>query len=213
MKFDIKICGTTNRDDALYALESGADYLGFILYNKSPRSISPLKLAQLMDQTEEVDCAVGVCVNMPPEDIRAVARDCNLRAIQLHGDETPQGYSGFDHETWRAVKLRDGATLPDAALWPDTRLVVDADVPGLYGGTGETADWDAAGVLATQRELMLAGGLTPDNVAQAIRAVKPAGIDVASGVEASPGHKDRARLAAFIERARAAATELAGNQT
>ena len=208
MNFAIKICGTTTRDDALYALEAGADYIGFILYSKSPRSITPLALAQLMDQTEELDCAVGVFVNTPAQDLTTIAQDCNLCAIQLHGDEQPDDYAQLEHPIWRAVKLRDQHCLPPADQWPDRTLVVDADVPGHYGGTGQTADWTAAAQLATQRSVMLAGGLTPDNVGDAIRTVLPFGVDVASGTETHPGHKDRLKTKQFIEHARRAASEV-----
>ncbi|MFT5239590.1 MAG: phosphoribosylanthranilate isomerase [Candidatus Promineifilaceae bacterium] len=208
MDFAIKICGTTTRDDALYALEAGADYIGFILYPESPRCISPLALAQLMDQTEELDCAVGVFVNTPAQDLSTIAHDCNLCAIQLHGDEQPDDYAQLTQPVWRAVKLRDQHCLPPADEWPDLTLVVDADVPGHYGGTGQTADWTAAAQLASQRSVMLAGGLTPDNVGDAIRTVLPFGVDVASGTETHPGHKDRQKMKQFIAHARRVASEV-----
>ncbi len=201
----IKICGMTSRDDALYTLEAGADYLGFILFPDSPRGISPLQLAQLMDQTEELSTAVGVFVNTPADQVQRIAEDCNLCAIQLHGDETPDDYTDLGRPIWRAVKLRDAECIPDPDMWPDCRLVVDADVPGQYGGTGQRADWTAAAALAKTQPLMLAGGLTPENVADAIEAVCPLGVDVASGVEIAPGRKDHIQVANFINQSRRAA--------
>ncbi|MDA1044619.1 MAG: phosphoribosylanthranilate isomerase [Verrucomicrobia bacterium] len=200
----VKICGMTNRDDALYALEAGADYLGFILYSKSPRGISAFKLTHLLDRAESLTCAVGVFVNMAADDIRTIVNDCNLCAIQLHGDESPEDYTDLGRPLWRAVKLQEGACVPAPDVWPECRLVVDADVPGLYGGTGRQADWNAAAALAKKHPLMLAGGLSPDNIAEAIKTVSPLGVDVASGVETSPGRKDRARVEQFIKHARRA---------
>jgi phosphoribosylanthranilate isomerase len=130
-----------------------------------------------------------------------------LYAVQIHGDETAGEFRGAGLTVWRAVRLGGGTYRPDPASWPAERYVVDAAVPGQYGGTGRPADWQAASALARRFPVMLAGGLTPRNVADAVRAVRPVGVDVASGVEIEPGRKDRRKVAAFIGAARQATSE------
>ena len=202
MGVEIKICGLTNRDDALYALEMGADHLGFILYAGSPRGITSHKLFEILDRTEEIQNPVGVFVNAPPEDVIAIVGDCALGAVQLHGDEDPDAFSNMTVPAWRAVRMREGTCLPAPETWTVDRYLVDADVPGQYGGTGQLADWHAASEMAMQRRVMLSGGLTAAIVAEAIARVRPLGVDVSSGVEVSPGIKDKQAVRAFIEAAR-----------
>ena len=201
---DVKICGLTCADDALKALELGADFLGFVLYAKSPRGITVDRLEAIRGQLP-ADCrTVGVFVNAPPEAVRHAAERCRLAAVQIHGDEPPDGFQSMAVPVWRAVHLRNGECVPAPARWPAGRYVIDAAPPGLYGGSGETADWDRAAAVAKACRAMLAGGLTAANVSEAITRVHPAGVDVSSGVEASPGKKDYAKVAAFITAARAA---------
>ncbi|MCE9613020.1 MAG: phosphoribosylanthranilate isomerase [Lentisphaerae bacterium] len=206
MPIDIKICGLTTRDDARAALEAGADYVGFVVYPKSPRHVSPTALRHLLEREGGITRAVGVFVNMTARDVATVADDCGLVAVQVHGDEDAAGFAGLARPVWRAVHLRSGTWQPAPEQWPAARYVVDATVPGQYGGTGVQADWDEAARLARARTIMLSGGLTPENVAGAIRRVRPTGVDVSSGVELSPGRKDHAKVAAFIQAARAAVT-------
>jgi phosphoribosylanthranilate isomerase len=201
---DVKICGLTNRDDALAALDLGADYLGFVVCERSPRHVGPTALRRLLEKESALHHAVGVFVNRPRAEVEQLVADCGLVAAQLHGDEEVEAFAGSAAPLWRAVKFADGLWLPDPDAWTVERLVVDAAVPGAYGGTGTVADWDAAAELAGRRAVMLSGGLTPRNVATAVRQVRPRGVDVSSGVEASPGRKDRAAVAAFIRAARAA---------
>jgi len=201
---EVKICGMTNREDVMAALEGGADYVGFVLYPSSPRGITPLAAARLLDQVTVPCRAVAVCVNMSRAEVLRVVADCNLFAVQLHGDEPVAEFMDLGLTTWRAVKLvqGEGKARPDPADWPANRYVVDAAVPGMYGGTGETADWDQARRFAARVPTMLAGGLTPGNVAAAIGAVRPLGVDATSGVEASPGRKDCKKMHEFIENAK-----------
>lgn len=201
---DVKICGLTNRDDAQHALDLGADYLGFVVYAKSPRGIDATALRRIVDNLKGPFRAVGVFVNASPAAVKRLARDCGLHAVQLHGDEPVAAFQDIPVPVWRAVRMEHGRPAPAPDDWPAARYVVDAHVPGRYGGTGVQADWRAAAALAAQRPVMLAGGLTPGNVAAAIAAVRPLGVDTASGVEREPGKKDPDKVAAFIRRARSA---------
>lgn len=202
MTVEIKICGMTNAEDARAALELGADYVGFVLYAGSKRHVTPTALRRLVEATPALTGVVGVFVNMPRREVEQVAKDCGLKAVQLHGDEAVAEFASMPVPVWRAVK-RVGATwVPAPAHWPAPRYLVDAAVPGQYGGTGQVADWPAAAEMARAHPVMLAGGLTPENVAEAVRVVQPLGVDVVSGVEREPGRKDHARMAAFIRAAR-----------
>jgi phosphoribosylanthranilate isomerase len=195
---EVKICGMTNRDDVMAALELGADYVGFVLYEKSPRGISASDMRQILEGIDVPLKAVAVFVNESRRNVEAIARDCALHAVQLNGDEKAGDFTDVPVPVWRAVRLRGQECSPDPGTFRAVRYVVDAVVPGMYGGTGVTADWDSAADLAASRPVMLAGGLDPDNVADAIRTVKPVGVDVASGVETEPGRKDRAKVRDFI---------------
>jgi phosphoribosylanthranilate isomerase len=199
---EVKICGLTNRDDAAAAAAAGADYLGFVLYSGSPRGITAMDLARILDKLENMGNLVGVFVNEPRASVEKTAVDCGLCAVQIHGDEGPEGFVDFPVPVWRAVCVEGSTASPSPRAWPAARYVVDAAVAGMYGGTGQAADRDAAARLAAELPVMLAGGLRPDNVAAAVRAVRPLGVDTASGVEAEPGKKDHAKLKAFIEAVR-----------
>jgi len=203
-KTEIKICGLTNLPDACMALDAGTDYLGFVLYERSPRHIAPGALRRLLDRLPAGARAIAVFVNAHRELVEMLARDCRLHAVQLHGDERLADWIDMPIPVWRAARLRHGKPDPSPDQWPKTRYVLDATVPGRYGGTGRTADWAMAAKLARQTPLMLAGGLTPHNVAEAIRIVAPLGVDTASGVEKAPGKKDHRKVAAFIQAVRAA---------
>jgi phosphoribosylanthranilate isomerase/ribosomal protein S18 acetylase RimI-like enzyme len=213
----IKICGLTDLTDALAAAELGADYLGFNFYRRSPRSIAESDcqriIAELRKDFPHPICT-GVFVNHPPSDIVRIAKRCGLDAAQLSGDEPPEALAALARAGIPAFKAVR-APVDEAALsrWADAGtadpdLLLDANVAGRYGGTGRTADWEWARSVAERRPIFLAGGLTPENVADAIRTVNPWGVDTASGVEGAAGKKDRARMADFLAGARRACQAL-----
>jgi phosphoribosylanthranilate isomerase len=202
VSIEIKICGLTNLEDAKAALDLGADYIGFVLYPGSPRAVKPESLPALLKALPSAR-VVAVVVNMDRRSIEWLVGRCALHAVQFHGNEGPAIGRGLDARVWRAVSFCDGAWGPDPEAWcAAARLVVDASDSKRYGGSGAVADWAAAATLAASREVMLAGGLNSENVADAIRAVRPAGVDVASGVESAPGRKDHAAVRRFIEAVR-----------
>jgi phosphoribosylanthranilate isomerase len=202
---EIKICGLTNVDDACRAAEAGADFLGFVLYEQSPRGIPDSVLSGFRARLPAGVRVVAVVVNRRAEDVQRLYSELDLWAVQVHGDEQASAFTGVNARLWRAVRLEPGQDAePRVRGWDVERFVVDAGVPGAYGGSGQCADWAVAARLAGSHRIMLAGGLTPSNVADAIRAVRPWGVDVASGVERVPGCKDGKKLRDFIRHARQA---------
>lgn len=201
-KVDIKICGLTNLDDTRAAQEAGADFLGFVLYRRSARYIAPRTLRRLLEHMTGDPETVGVFVNETRASVLKIARDCGLAIVQLHGDESADDWPPMAAPIWRALRVHGGKVSPVPGRWPAARYILDAAVPGRYGGTGTRADWKQAAELARRYPIMLAGGLTPDNVAEAIRRVRPLGVDVASGVEKAAGKKDNRKLKAFIRAVR-----------
>ncbi len=202
----IKICGIKTLNDALLAVEAGADYLGFNFYPKSVRFVEPPACARIVPMVKREHPQiqmVGVFVNSSVAEIKRVMQICSLDLAQLHGDETPEvffqlapiafkAFRGVPSE-WAGYERNDTPA-----------LLVDASVKDKYGGSGTTADWSVAAELAKRVPLLLAGGLTPENVAEAVRRVQPWGVDVASGVEAGPGQKDAWKMAAFVRAVRQA---------
>lgn len=217
----VKICGITDLDDALAAVDVGADLLGFNFYPKSPRYIEPAACARLVERLRSRGAEVtlvGVWVNAAPQAVRACLDACNLDYAQLHGDEPPEDLFALGPWAFKALRLTNTAEAKQQALSylppaadgyetlvadpPRPAFLLDAAAPGQFGGSGQVADWEAARVLARRWPILLAGGLRPDNVAAAIQAVHPWGVDVASGVESSPGRKDPANMRAFVKAAR-----------
>ncbi len=207
MKIEIKICGLTSLADARVALAAGADYLGFVLYERSPRAVPVDALASIVNELGVGVRSVGVFVNASPEFVRETALRCGLAAVQIHGDESPDAFCAMPVPVWRSLSVGAYGCQPEPAAWPAARYIADAAAPGLYGGSGTLADWELAAVLATRVPLMLAGGLTAANVAAAIRQVRPLGVDVSSGVESAPGRKSHEAVRAFIAAARQAAAD------
>lgn len=199
----LKICGITSADAALYAVEQGATALGFVLWPRSPRFVQREDVARIVAQLPATVTTVGVFVNESSDEIARTMERTSLTAIQLHGDE-PAAYGGA--LAWpivRSVTLETASTI--ALEWSeDTTLLLDAADPDRRGGTGEQVDWDAAAALARKRRVVLAGGLTPENVAEAIARVRPYGVDVSSGVEDAPGVKNPDKVARFLAYARKA---------
>jgi phosphoribosylanthranilate isomerase len=205
----IKICGIKTVTDALAAQQAGADLIGFNFYPKSPRHIDVGRCRDIMSVMRRYGhiTYVGVFVNASVPEIRATLETCGLSLAQLHGEETPEMQSALDGKAFKAFRgvpaSLDGFVRREAPA-----LLVDASVKGAYGGTGVTADWNRAAELAKQYPLLLAGGLTPENVSEAVRQVKPWGVDVASGVESGPGEKDLQKMMAFVKAVRSATTEV-----
>lgn len=200
----VKICGITNRDDALHAADCGADALGFVFYAASPRCVAPEQARIIIASLPPFVTRVGLFVNEDPERIKALVAACGLDAVQLHGDELPADCLLPPCRVIKGVRPAAAAELAALADYPVTALLVDAAVPGRFGGTGQRADWELARHIATRHRVILAGGLTPDNVGEAVRHVCPYGVDVASGVEVAPGRKDPDKVARFIRMAREA---------
>lgn len=203
----IKICGIKTVEDARAAMGAGADLLGFNFYPKSPRYIEVGTCRDIMSVMRKYGhiTYVGVFVNASTEEVRATMETCGLNLAQLHGDETSemvQSLYGKAFKAFRGIPQNINGFAREEA----PALLVDASVKGAYGGTGITADWRSAAELAKHYPLLLAGGLTPENVAEAVRQVRPWGVDVASGVEAAPGVKDAGKLKAFVKAVRSAMT-------
>lgn len=212
----VKICGITNLDDALAAIEAGADLLGFVFYPQSPRYIEPDAAARITEAL--IDCytplpvqLVGVFVDEPVARVREIMAQCHLDLAQLHGSEPPVEVRMLQPFAYKAIRPRQRgdaeaavATYAPVMQISDDRpaFIVDAYHPWRVGGTGQTTDWIAAKVLAWRYPILLAGGLTPENVVAAIEIVEPWGVDVSSGVEVTPGRKDHRRMRAFVEAAK-----------
>jgi phosphoribosylanthranilate isomerase len=203
----VKICGITRLDDANAAIGCGAGALGFVFWPRSPRFVDPYRVRAIAARLPPFVTTVGVFVNQPADYVNGVASLVGLSAVQLHGDETTAYAAQIRRPVIKALALGDGGGNIAAAEWPERfTLLLDVHNPERRGGTGRTIDWTQASNTAAARRVVLAGGLTPDNVAAAIETVRPFGIDVSSGVEASPGVKDHGRLRALFE----ALTEQAG---
>ena len=204
---EIKICGITNIKDLDAALAFGADYAGFVLYDGSPRGITPIEMIRMLDAVEKGGRFVGVFVNTDRREVEKIALDAGLSAVQICGHERADDFREMAVPLWRSVHVpvKNGGSGEEE--WDAERYVIDATVSGMYGGTGRTADWEAAAGFARGRQVMLAGGLTPGNVEKAIDAVCPVGVDTASGVESSPGRKDIDRMKEFISAVRGIAFE------
>lgn len=198
----VKICGISNVDDAWHAVNCGADALGFVFYAKSPRCVTPPQARVIIAALPPFVTTVGLFVNEAPLHIREIADDCGLDTIQLHGDEAPADCDFAPRRTIKALRVRDAASLSRHEEFEVSALLLDAWVAGTYGGTGETFNWELAATVARQRPVILAGGLTPENVAAAVQTVRPYAVDVSSGVEVAPGRKDPAKVAAFIRNAK-----------
>jgi len=199
----VKICGITSEADALAAVEAGADALGFMFYEASARFIAAREAAAILGALPPFVVRVGVFVNATEERVREVAEECGLDALQFHGDETPEFCARFAGRVIKAFRVRDEESLKGLSAYPVGAWLLDSYVPDQRGGTGALFNWDLALEAKTAgRPVILAGGLTPENVAEAVRRVQPYAVDVSSGVESSPGRKDPAKMRAFIQAVR-----------
>jgi phosphoribosylanthranilate isomerase len=200
----VKVCGITNLDDARAALEAGADALGFNFYAPSPRSASPDTAAEIVARLPGATCTVGVFVNTSRQDIERVAAGVRLNALQFHGDEDPEFCRSWPQKIIiKALRVRDRTGAAAARAYAVDFILADAYVGNRFGGTGRRVAVEYLEGFDRAR-LILAGGLTPDNVGDAVRAVRPFAVDVASGIERAPGKKDWDLMRRFIAHAHAA---------
>ena len=215
----IKICGIRTYDDAMKIIDAGADIIGFNFFPQSPRYISPgdclrlvVRLQTMLREELARVTLVGVFVNANPDYVHTLVGDCHLDRIQLSGDEPPSDLEILGERTFKVLRPRSAEELAeDVKRFPPRVLspawMIDTYHPGIYGGTGQPADWRVASQLAQTSTILLAGGLRADNVAEAIRQVNPWGVDVASGVESAPGVKDLQKVRDFIHAVRSLSEE------
>jgi len=200
----VKICGITHLEDALHATACGADALGFVFYPGSPRFVDPDRARRIIAELPPFVTTVGLFVNETPARIRETIEFCGLNTVQLHGDEGPDQCCYPPCRVIKAIRLKPEMDDSFFAAYPVAALLLDAYVPDRFGGTGHRCDWETAQRVAAAHRVILAGGLTPENVAQAVQQVHPYGVDVSSGVEAKPGQKDPEKVATFIRMAKEA---------
>ena len=205
MSTRVKICGITNLADALAAIAAGADALGLNFYEKSPRHVSVKTAAEISKQIPPFIMRAGVFVNADEDLVTRAIGECGLSLLQFHGDEPPEFCVQFGLMSMKAFRIRDEKSLEELPKFQTDAYLLDAYSSDARGGTGEKFNWDLA--IEAQKfgkPVFLAGGLTPENVADAVRTVRPFGVDVSSGVESSPGKKEHAKIRAFIAAVRKA---------
>jgi phosphoribosylanthranilate isomerase len=198
----VKICGITTLEDAIHSVESGADALGFVFHEASPRHISREQAASIINALPPFIQAVGLFVNAGVEYVNATTDFCRLDLVQLHGDETPAYCDMIRRRVIKAFRVKDITSLDLVRNYRIAGILLDAFSPKAYGGTGLTFNWEMAKEACRYGPVILAGGLTPENVRHAVEWVNPYGVDVSSGVETAPGRKDPDRVSEFIRRAK-----------
>ena len=200
----VKICGITNYEDAAMAVDQGVVALGFNFFPKSRRYIDPEKARRIIRRLPPFVVTVGLFVNVAePVQVSAVAGAAGVRVLQLHGDETPEYCSGLSEWTLiKALRIGKSGLQEDIEEFPVQAFLLDAKDDTLFGGTGKTFDWDLAKNIRRVRPIILAGGLTPENVCEAIRVVDPYAVDVCSGVESAPGKKSAQKVMEFMNEVR-----------
>lgn len=211
MACKIKICGITNLDDARAAVTAGADALGFVFYKASARCVTAEVVRRIIAWLPPFVLPVGVFVNEEMKVVRDLMDSCGLALAQLHGDESAAYCEQLRRPVLKAIRLRDLGSFLSLAEYQGRAgvrgFVIDAYSESAYGGTGQTTDWSLAAEAAKTAAILLAGGLTSENVGEAIAKVRPYGVDVSSGVEASPGKKDHAKVKVFIQAAKLVSKE------
>jgi phosphoribosylanthranilate isomerase len=206
MSVRVKICGITSSEDAQMAVAAGADLLGFVFYDQSPRHVTIEQAAAIARTLPPYVVRVGLFVNAPAVEVSEALSACGLQLLQFHGDEPPEFCVQFGAMSMKAFRVKDAATIQSLPEYPTDAWLLDAFVPGQQGGTGHTFNWDlAVEAVKLGRPVFLAGGLTAANVGEAVRRVRPFGVDVSSGVESAPGKKDPVKVREFIAAAKAAA--------
>jgi phosphoribosylanthranilate isomerase len=203
----VKICGVTNAADARAAVEAGADALGFIFVEGTPRFVTPKEVTPIVRRLPPFVTPVGVFWDHPAGHVKAVAEACGLRVLQFHGDEAPEDLLDYRLPVIKTLKVTGAADLARMADYRVSAFLLDSPARWSEGLARPPIPWDVAADAARRHPVLLSAGLTPDNVGVAIRRVRPYGVDVNSGVEAHPGRKDEARVRRFVAEARAAAAE------
>jgi phosphoribosylanthranilate isomerase len=204
MTVKVKVCGVTSIEDAVACAEAGVDAIGVNFVPASPRRVRMAIARAIARAVRDRVLVVGVVADLSVESMRAIVADAELGCLQLHGRESVETVGAVLPHAYKAVRIGSQKDVERARTYPGEHLLVDARVPGMLGGTGQLVEWTLVAPLAKERKLTLAGGLNPDNVADAVRAVKPYCVDVASGVESEAGVKDLAKVRAFVEAARSA---------
>ena len=201
MRTRVKICGITSVEDALIAIEHGCDAIGLVFYAPSPRYVSPQKAAEIVAAIPPFVSAVGLFVNATDVELKSILSIVSLDCLQFHGDESPEQCRSYGMHYMKAIRVNSDTNLLQYEIdfYDAKALLVDAFVEGLVGGTGQYFDWTLIPKTLT-KPIILAGGLTADNVESAIMQVKPYAVDVSGGVEKSKGLKDAAKIAAFMNK-------------
>jgi len=199
----IKICGITNIEDGLKAASLGADSLGFI-FAPSPRRVEPATVRAIVQTLSTSVFKVGVFLNHPLSEVKEIAAYCNLNGLQFHGEESLDYCQKFSQQVIKTIRIKDLESLKDMAKYPNVSILLDTWSPTQGGGTGTPFPWEIASKAKGKRDFILSGGLSPLNVGEAIKKVRPMGVDVCSGVEAVPGKKDPLKMAEFIKEVRQA---------
>jgi phosphoribosylanthranilate isomerase len=204
----VKICGVTRPDDAVAAADAGADAIGLIFFEGSRRCVAPEQARSILAELPPYVTPVGLFVDESPERIRQICGPLGIRTVQLHGDEPPELVQELaDLCVVKAFRVRGEADLEPLAAYPAHAYLLDSKVEGSRGGTGVSFDWALAAHARRHGRIIVAGGLRPENVAEAVRVARPYGVDASSGVESEPGKKDRAKMQAFVAAARGAEGE------
>jgi phosphoribosylanthranilate isomerase len=203
MSVKVKICGITSVADGVAAAEAGADMIGLMFYERSPRNISVATAAEISRALSPFIVKVGVFVNPDEDTVMRAIGECGVTLLQFHGEETPEFCTQFGVMSMKAFRVRDATSLSALPNYATDAYLLDAYSPDAHGGTGAKFNWDLA-IEAKQhgKPIFLAGGLTPENIGEAVRKVEPFGVDVSSGVESGPGQKDHAKVRAFIQAVR-----------
>jgi len=199
----VKICGMTNFKDVKVAVDGGVDAVGFIFYKKSPRSVTMQAVREIVLELPPFVDSVGVFVNETPEQINKISDHCKLDRVQLHGDESPAFCKKIRRRVIKVIRVKDIQSLKKLSDYPVSSFLLDTFSEDQYGGTGKVFDWNLAYSAKKYGPIILAGGLTPINVRQAIQRIQPYGVDVCSGVESQPGIKDHKKMQTFLKNVKA----------
>ncbi len=202
MTVKVKICGITNLKDAFAAIDYGADALGFVFYEKSPRALKVNVARKIIGSLPPFVSTVGLFVNETVDGVRRIQKETGIDLVQLHGDESPETVSALGPGVIKVIRVQGMESFADLKSYAPRAFLLDAHHDTLFGGTGLAFDWDLTQWVEGDVPVIIAGGLTPENVAEAVAKTNPYGVDVSSGVEAEPGLKDAAKLKNFIQRAK-----------